>query len=86
MLNRLRALWATNPVRVTAILTSIIVFAAAKTGILIDQADVLEALTLALPILLGGEIARAKVTPYQGDTATRSDELLDLSNGPSPTQ
>lgn len=62
MLDRLKALWATNPVRVTAITASLIVFIAAKAGVVIDQPDVLEALALALPVLLGGEVARSQVS------------------------
>lgn len=84
MLDRLRAAWANNPVRLTAITASIVVFAAAKLGVVIDQADVLEALGLALPVLLGGELARSQVTPYQGPVGPPSDELLDLEKAPAP--
>lgn len=77
MLDYLRALWQGNPVRVTAIAASVVVFALAKLGIVIDEQNVGEALTIVLPILLGGELARRKVTPYVGEVGPPSDELLE---------
>lgn len=84
MLDRLRAAWANNPVRVTAITASVVVFGLAKAGIVIDEQNVGEALAIVLPILLGGELARSQVTPYQGPVGPPSDELLDLSKAPAP--
>lgn len=84
MLDRLRALWANNPVRVTAILASIVVFVAAKLGVVVDEQNVGEALAIALPIVLGGEVARSQVTPYVGEIGPPSDELLDLEQAPRP--
>lgn len=84
MLNRLRSAWANNPVRITAIAASVVVFALAKAGIVIDEQNVGEALTIALPILLGGEVARSQVTPYQGEVGPPNDELLPLEKAPAP--
>lgn len=84
MPDRIRALWANNPVRVITILASIVVFAAAKLGVVVDEQNVGEALALVLPILLGGEVARSQVTPYQGEVGTPSDELLPLERAPAP--
>lgn len=76
MLDRIRALWATEPVRVVTILVAIVVFIAAKIGVVLDPQDVGDALLLLLPILLGGELARANVTPYMGPVGENSDALL----------
>lgn len=63
--DRLRAAWANEPVRIVTLLVAVIVFAAAKVGIVLDQEDVGSALLLIIPILLGGEAARSKVRPDQ---------------------
>lgn len=63
MLDRLKALWADEPVRVTTLLVAVVVAVAAKAGVVIDPQNAGETLTLVLPILLGGEIARKSVTP-----------------------
>lgn len=77
MLDRIRALWATEPVRVTTSTVAVVVFVAAKFNVVVDEAGLLEALALVVPILLGGEAARRKVQPYQGEVGTPSDELLE---------
>ena len=59
----LKAAWQKEPVRVRAIIASVIVFALAKFGIVVPEADVIQALALILPILLGGELARSRVNP-----------------------
>jgi hypothetical protein len=84
MLGYLRALWKGNPVRVASIAASGVVFAAAKAGVVLDEASVGEALLTVVPILLGGEVARAQVSPHVGDVGQPSDELLDLSKAPAP--
>lgn len=78
MLDQIKALWLAEPVRVVTALAAIIVFLAAKLGIVVDQQGVGEALLLVLPILLGGEGARAKVSPVRQETGQASDDLLDL--------
>jgi len=72
----IRALWATEPTRIVTLLVAVIVFLAAKLGIVIDQDSVGEALLLTLPILLGGETVRQKVSPASPDTGPDSDALL----------
>ena len=52
-----------NPVRVATYTAAVIVFVAAKAGVVISEQDVLPALLLILPIVLGGEAARRKVSP-----------------------
>jgi hypothetical protein len=76
MLTRFKALWTTEPARVTTILVAVIIFVAAKLGLIVDEQNVGEALALLLPILLGGEIVRAKVTPALGPAGPDSDALL----------
>jgi hypothetical protein len=76
MLDRIKALWVTEPVAVTTTVAAIVVFVAAKLGILIDQQNVGEALGLILPILLGGAAARQKVSPAPATTGPDSDALL----------
>jgi hypothetical protein len=76
MLTYLRALWATNPVRVTSVLTALVVFAAAKAGLVLDEQNVGESLIAVVPILLGGEVARSKVSPFVGEVGPASDDLL----------
>lgn len=88
MLDRLRALWATEPTRVTTLLVAIVVFAAAKLGLVIDTQNVGEALALLLPILLGGELVRAQVTPNPGPIGPPSDALLppEVLDQPGPDE
>lgn len=75
-MNLIRALWATEPVRVITIVAAIVVFVFAKAGVVIDQQDVLDALVIVLPILLGGEAARTQVSPATPDIGDDSDALL----------
>lgn len=77
MLDRLKALWTTEPVRVVSALVALVVFAAAKAGVVLDARAVEEALALALPVVLGGELARARVTPTAATfDGPGSDDLL----------
>lgn len=59
----LQDLWRREPVRVVAVLASLIVFVLAKAGVVVDEQNVGEALLLVLPILFGGEAARDHVVP-----------------------
>lgn len=77
MLTTLRAVWATEPVRVLTVLSAVVVFIAAKAGVIIDEQNAGEALALILPILLGGEAARRRVSPAPGDIGPASDALLE---------
>lgn len=63
MLQNLRNVYAAEPSRVIALTVAVLVFTLAKLGVLVDEQNVGEALALVLPILLGGELTRAKVTP-----------------------
>lgn len=76
MLDRIRALWVTEPVLVVSSLVAVIVFVLAKLGVVVDPQNVGEALTIALPILLGGAVARHKVSPAIGPVGPPSDSLL----------
>lgn len=73
----IRALWETQPVRVTALLASLVVLVAAQTGVVVDEATITDLLALVLPILLGGEIARRRVAPYAGEPGLASDDQPD---------
>ena len=80
----LRALWKGNPVRCASVAASVVVFGAAKAGVVLDEASVGEALLTVVPILLGGEVARAHVSPAVGEVGVPSDELLPLEQAPAP--
>ena len=60
-----RAVWKKEPARVTSTVVAIAIFAAAKGGVVIPQATLVEAVAGILPIIFGGEIIRSKVTPTQ---------------------
>lgn len=72
----LRALWATEPARVITVLVAVVVFVAAKAGVVINEQDVGEALAIVLPVLLGGEAIRSKVSPAVPVIGDDSDALL----------
>lgn len=76
MLDYLRAFWLNNPVRTASIIAGLIVAGLAKFGVIVDDATIAEAIALAVPVILGGELARQKVTPYVGEVGPPSDELL----------
>lgn len=63
ILDRLRQKWRTEPVRVTGYTAALIVFVAAKYGIVVDAQGLAESLAFILPIILGTEKARGQVTP-----------------------
>lgn len=76
--------WANNPVRVVSIATAGIIALAAERGLILDRADVSELVAIVGTILLGGQVARGQVQPYQGEVGTPSDELLPLDQAPTP--
>jgi hypothetical protein len=76
LLDTIRAVWATNPVRVTAVVVYVVTLAAAKVGLSLDTDDVAIAAAVLLPVLLGGEVTRANVSPYQGEIGPANDDLL----------
>lgn len=63
MIDRVKQLWAREPARVVAVLVAVIVFAASKAGVVLDERSVADALVLILPVLVGGEVTRASVSP-----------------------
>lgn len=65
MLKYLQALWHREPARVTAASAAVVVFIAAKAGVVISEQDVLPALAVVLPILMGGEAVRGNVIPVR---------------------
>ena len=77
MLTNLKALWHTEPTRVITLLTALVVFAAAKFGVLVDDHDVATALALVVPVVLGGETIRSQVSPAQPATEASDDLLPD---------
>lgn len=79
-MNYLLGVWKNNPVRCASVLASIVVFAAAKLGVVLDEQSVGEALVAVVPILLGGELARGQVTPFTGEPGVPSDDLLEMES------
>lgn len=59
----LTSLWRKEPARVVSATAAVAVFFAAKFGVVLSAQDILPAITTALPVLLGGEVIRANVTP-----------------------
>jgi hypothetical protein len=88
VIDYVRILWQREPARIVAALASLVVFAAAKVGLVVDEQSVGSALLLVLPILLGGEATRAKVSPIVGPVGPNNDYLLDFppagNTGPDP--
>lgn len=77
VLDRLIAYVRSEPVRTATLAASVVVFVAAKLGVVISEQSVLEALLLVLPILLGGQWARGNATPIvnQVPAAIPADEV-----------
>ncbi len=84
MLDYLRAIWRTNPVRSASILTAAIIAAAKAAGLVLDEASVAEVVALVGLIIGGGEAARSQVTPWQGEIGPNSDDLLPAVPEPTP--
>ncbi len=83
MLTYARAIWLNNPVRVASLIVAAVVALAAKFGVVLDEASVAEVVALVVPIVLGGEIARQKVSPYLGEISEPSDASV-LAAKPAP--
>lgn len=71
LIERLKQLWAKEPTVVLTTIVSAIVFVFAKFGIVINKADLLEAIGDILPIVFGGAALRAAVTPNRSVAARR---------------
>jgi hypothetical protein len=56
-------IWKKEPTRVVAVVVAAVVFAAAKAGIVVSAVSVEHAVAYIIPILVGGELTRAHVTP-----------------------
>jgi hypothetical protein len=63
LVNYVVNLYKTEPVVVLAAVASAVVFVAANFGVVVDQTSLLSALEYIVPILLGGAVARSKVSP-----------------------
>lgn len=51
------------PARTVSIVVAVVVFVAAKVGVVVDQQSLGTALAYAIPILVGGEVTHRNVTP-----------------------
>lgn len=65
LVNYVKNLYKTEPVVVFSAVAAAVVFVAANFGIVVDETSVLSALEYVVPILLGGAVARSKVTPVK---------------------
>ncbi len=63
LITKLKSLYDREPARLTSYAAAVILFACAKAGIVVPGTDILTALAYTLPVLLGGEVIRAKVSP-----------------------
>jgi hypothetical protein len=61
--NQLKTLWAKEPTVILWVLTGIIVFVAAKFGIVVDKASLVEALAYLVPFVIGAVVNRSQVAP-----------------------
>lgn len=69
----LLGVWQREPARVVTVLAAVVVFVGAKLGVVVNEQDVGQALLLILPVLLGGEAVRRRVSP----AAPADDEPAD---------
>lgn len=81
---KLIALWRANPVRIGAVIAAVVVFIAAKAGIVLDEASVSQALAIVVPVLLAGEVARAHVVPV--DKLVVDPEVLPADEVDKPDE
>lgn len=58
-----RRIWRAEPVRTAGYLAALVVFVAAKLGVVVDEQDLVTSLLLILPVVLGVEKARGEVMP-----------------------
>ena len=63
MLNKLKELWATEPIRVISVVVAVIAFVAGNFGVVVDEVSLVDSIVLALGALGVGQFARSKVTP-----------------------
>lgn len=79
MLERVRGLWAVDPVRAATAVAAVVVFVCAKRGLIVEQQDVITALLLVVPVVLGGDQVARRVEPpiLASDLTGRATELAD---------
>ncbi len=82
MLQRLRVLWATEPVRVQAGVVAFVLFLAAKAGVFVDPQSLGVAVALILPVVLGGEVVRQQVSPAAKEPEFTSFDLEGRESEP----
>ncbi len=76
MLDYIIAAWTANPVRAASLLTAAVIAIAKATGLALDEASVAELVGLVGLVIGGGEAARSRVMPWQGEIGPNSDDLL----------
>ena len=74
-----RRIWRAEPVRTAGYLAALVVFVAAKLGVVIDEQDLVTSLLLILPVVLGVEKARGEVMPVTH--LARSNVYVDDDKG-----
>jgi hypothetical protein len=57
--------WQKEPARVRSLIAAVVVFLAAKEGVVVSPQSVLDAVLIALPVLGAGEAIRSSVTPVK---------------------
>lgn len=67
LLARVRALYKSQPTRVVGYTTTAIVFVASQLHLVLDPATVAQYLVIAIPVVLGIEHVKAKVSPAAAD-------------------
>jgi hypothetical protein len=55
--------WQKEPARVLSLGAAVVVFLAAKEGVVVSTQSVIDAVLIALPVLGAGEAIRSQVTP-----------------------
>lgn len=63
LLDRLRRYYERNPARTLSLLAAVVVFVAAKAGLVLPEATVAQALSAVLPIIVGGQLIHDRVSP-----------------------
>ena len=75
-MDTIKALWLAEPARVAGYVAALIVFLAASFGVVVDEQSVVAAILYVVPIIIGTESTRAKVTPVQPALGRANDDLL----------
>jgi hypothetical protein len=57
MVDRLQALWVTEPVRVTALVVAAVMFIASQVGVVLDPLTVAQYVVIAATVVFGTEVA-----------------------------